>query len=576
VVISGTTATPATVTTTSTATLGAAPFTPVVISTDPTYVDTGVTSPSGALTVGTQYTVAGGTYTFIDTTLAGQLLTITGTVVGTTATPVTLTATIPVVTGPMVVASTAVGFVNKGVVYGTGAVSPAVAGNAVTPVSIVGGIYTFSIADAGQPVVISGTAPVTANTGTAGLLTQEAAPGGTVTYTFTATKPGTYAYYSGTQPELQIEMGMYGAVIVLPNIAMDTACPTSALSNYSDFRLAHAAYDHPQTCYDREYLFQFAEADSRINVAAETQVQACAAARAANANAVCAPVTVKTEPFIPNYFLINGRSMPDLMDGDFIPNFPSQPYNGNPHIRPGEMLLMRTIGQGRIQHPFHIHGDHARTLARDGNLIVAQVDPSPLPNPLGTGTVNRLAGPLIFTVPTVSGQAIDGLFSWSGKGLNWDVYGPTNHTCNGKAFPGYGGTAPLPTPVAMDDANYGTYLTQVAAVTTTTTSPGYDTATGENCADHGKPIPVVPPDPQIVANGLWYSGTPYLGVQTIGSSFASTPLPPGTSLQNTSAGYAYMWHSHDEREITTNDVFPGGMMMMLIIDPPGTSVDETK
>jgi hypothetical protein len=35
-----------------------------------------------------------------------------------------------------------------------------------------------------------------------------------------------------------------------------------------------------------------------------------------------------------------------------------------------------------------------------------------------------------------------------------------------------------------------------------------------------------------------------------------------------------MWHSHDEREITTNDVFPGGMMMMMIIDPPGAAIDE--
>src|SRR6267143_7084286 len=35
--------------------------------------------------------------------------------------------------------------------------------------------------------------------GTPGLLTQEAAPGGTVTYRFTAGTPGTRAYYSGTQ-----------------------------------------------------------------------------------------------------------------------------------------------------------------------------------------------------------------------------------------------------------------------------------------------------------------------------------------------------------------------------------------
>ena len=52
--------------------------------------------------------------------------------------------------------------------------------------------------------------------GVTGLLTQEAAPGGNVTYTFVASAPGTHAYYSGTQGDLQVEMGLYGAIIVLP------------------------------------------------------------------------------------------------------------------------------------------------------------------------------------------------------------------------------------------------------------------------------------------------------------------------------------------------------------------------
>src|SRR6267378_3846799 len=56
-----------------------------------------------------------------------------------------------------------------------------------------------------------------AGSGVTGLLTQEAVPGGTVTYTFTAGTPGTRAYYSGTQGDLQVEMGLYGAIIVLPN-----------------------------------------------------------------------------------------------------------------------------------------------------------------------------------------------------------------------------------------------------------------------------------------------------------------------------------------------------------------------
>src|SRR4029077_2675927 len=51
-----------------------------------------------------------------------------------------------------------------------------------------------------------------------GLLTCEAAPGGTVTYTVSVPygSAGTHIYQSGTQPDLQIEMGMFGAVIVLP------------------------------------------------------------------------------------------------------------------------------------------------------------------------------------------------------------------------------------------------------------------------------------------------------------------------------------------------------------------------
>jgi len=101
---------------------------------------------------------------------------------------------------------------------------------------------------------------VTTSGGVAGLLTQEATPGGTVTYTFTALSPGTRAYYSGTQADLQVEMGLYGAIIVLPsNATVLSDCTTAQANNTtarnhwgeSDFRLAHAAYDNPRTCYDR-------------------------------------------------------------------------------------------------------------------------------------------------------------------------------------------------------------------------------------------------------------------------------------------------------------------------------------
>ena len=104
-----------------------------------------------------------------------------------------------------------------------------------------------------------------------------------MTYTFTAASPGTRSYYSGTQGDLQVEMGLYGAIIVLPKTgAVRTARTGSAAANVAaeapsgenDFRLAASAYDHPTTCYDREYLFQFSEMDPSIHTQAEAQVTA--------------------------------------------------------------------------------------------------------------------------------------------------------------------------------------------------------------------------------------------------------------------------------------------------------------
>jgi hypothetical protein len=49
-------------------------------------------------------------------------------------------------------------------------------------------------------------------------------------------------------------------------------------------------------------------------------------------------------------------------------------------------------------------------------------------------------------------------------------------------------------------------------------------------------------------------------------------FPPGFTSLNVNAGYFHMWHSHNEREIVNNDIFPGGMMTMLIIEPPGVPI----
>jgi FtsP/CotA-like multicopper oxidase with cupredoxin domain len=404
---------------------------------------------------------------------------------------------------------------------------------------------------------------VTTTGGVAGLLTREAVPGGTVTYKFVAGSPGTRAYYSGTQGDLQVEMGLYGAIIVVPS-SVPAAC-TSGLAaanltveahwGEADFRLAKAAYNHPKACYDREYLFQFSEIDPGIHTQALAQLTAagnCAA------GAPGCSLNVPTEPYRPAYFMINGRSMPDDMDTNYATQYPHQPYNGNPHMHPGEQVLVRVIGQGRWQHPFHEHGNHLRILARDGNLIVSQTDP------------NSLAGPLLFTTTTTPGMAFEGIFYWTGKGLNWDPYGHNPASSD-----------PLAKLTCTPDANgYNT-------------GPAAQTAINyfEWCQDHNKPVQVAPfgdvaaggpvtlPDANIFTNGNWYGGSPYLGPNATTRAVGPTgSTPPSGTIANSpggEAGFAFMWHSHNEREITTNNLFPGGMLMMMLVDSREFVIDES-
>jgi FtsP/CotA-like multicopper oxidase with cupredoxin domain len=408
---------------------------------------------------------------------------------------------------------------------------------------------------------------VTATGGVPGLLTAEAAPGGTVTYSFTAGSPGTRAYYSGTQGDLQVEMGLYGAIIVLPSNTNSAIAACTAVGSVpahyvapgnmpeKDFRLARAAYDHAKTCYDREYLFQFSEMDPNIHIQALAQVTA---AGSCTAGAVGCSLNVPTEPYHPAYFMINGRSMPDDMDSNYAAQYPHQPYNGNPHMHPGEQVLLRIIGQGRWQHPFHEHGNHVRILGRDGNLILSA---------LNSTTAPALAGPLLFTTTTTPGLAMDGIFYWTGRGLNWDPYGHNPASSDS--------LAKLPCDGLLNGYH----------------SVATDLNYYEWCQDHNKPLqaqpfgdvggggPVTLPDPNLFTNGAWYGGSPYLGpdatVRATGPTGTTSPSGTIANSPSSEAGFAFMWHSHNEREITTNNIFPGGMMMMMLVDSREFVIDES-
>lgn len=358
-----------------------------------------------------------------------------------------------------------------------------------------------SIVFPGQVVEASGGVP--------GLLTRESLNAddpatvvdeSTVTYTFTPAEPGTYLYHSGTRPDLQVEMGLVGALIVRP-ANFDAQNPT--------------AYGDARTGYDQEYLFLLTEMDKRVHDLIETgRIR-----------------QVDTSDFFPVHWFINGRSAPDTLAPAGTGLLPNQPYDALVRMNPGERLLLRFVGAGRDLHPFHLHGNNFFILARDGRLLESAQGAA---IPMEIGTVPNIAVS-DFTITVLPGMTADGIFTWTGRDLGWDIYGVNDP--QSPAFRPHGCT---PGP------------------------DGLDLVTREYCADHDKPFPVILPDLKDLTFGQFYSGSPFLG--------ASGSLPPGEGGFNPNAGFFYMWHSHSEKELTSNDIFPGGMMTFLVIEQPVVAI----
>lgn len=331
---------------------------------------------------------------------------------------------------------------------------------------------------------------VTASGGVPGLLTREAPPGATVTYQLIAARPGTFTYHSGTRPDLQVEMGLTGAIVVRPLVNPATQAYTSADS----------AFDH-------EYLFLLSEVDPVIHEVVERGDLD----------------QVDTAAFFAGYWFINGRAAPDTMADAGVFWLPTQPYNCMPMMHPGETILMRMVGAGRDLHPYHTHGNHHRVIARNGRLLTTSSGPE---IPATSADLSNED----FTSSVLPGQTLDALFGWTGEKLGWDAYGASDHSCT-------------------DAVNNKTGLAP---------ADGFDDVSYEYCDDHGKSIPVILPTQQELTPGPWFSGSPFLG--TFG------PLPPGEGGFNPNSGFFFMWHSHNEKEITNFNIFPGGMLTMMVVE----------
>ncbi len=449
-------------------------------------------------------------------------------------------------------------------------------------------------------IVFPGQTDVTTTGGVAGLLTAEAPPGGSVTYRFTASEPGTYIYHSGTDPELQVEMGLVGALVIRP------ATPNQA-------------YNDPATAFGHEYLYVLSEMNANVHQLVELGLRD----------------RIGTSNYLPHYWFINGRTGPDTLRDPNIPLLPHQPYDALARMHPGDKVLLRLVGAGRHHHPFHTHGNNFDLIARDGRQLSA---------PLSD-----------FTQTVAPGATYDVIFTWDGRELGWDYYGhsfdrkvcsdddkvecrtsadcvspvatcdpdpkyfpevaemvettlaapfsgagapvtvdfasaaglPTTHGFRAVIWDGSALPACTPTCSPNEDTGREVLTVKFNATTslfeatvrgaegTTANSKAWPAGSRIAMTDHGKTfdngvtnpgstLPVDLPDQKDLTLGAMWPGSPFLGDKG--------DLPPGEGGFNLNNGFFFIWHSHTEKELINFDIFPGGMLTFLIVEPHGVTI----
>jgi FtsP/CotA-like multicopper oxidase with cupredoxin domain len=166
--------------------------------------------------------------------------------------------------------------------------------------------------------------------------TAEAPAGGTATYSWTL-KPGTYIYQSGTNPAVQVQMGLYGAVV-------------------KDFATGQA-YNSSASVYDSEVILFFSAIDPDIHHSVATGNYTGIGAQ--TFSGYTPPAILKTLTstidYWPRYFLVNG-----------------EPYSAASSPLPagnlGEATLIRILNAGLQTYVPTLLGSHVSLIAEDGNL----------------------------------------------------------------------------------------------------------------------------------------------------------------------------------------------------------------
>jgi VCBS repeat-containing protein len=149
--------------------------------------------------------------------------------------------------------------------------------------------------------------------------THETLPGTTGVYTWNALTPGTYLYQSGTQPAVQVQMGLYGAVT----------------------QDASAGEAYVGLAYQHEVTLLYSEIDTALHAAV------------ASDNYGPGKAMTSTIDYLPRYFLVNGE-----------PHTPAA--TPLPAGNVGETTLVRFLNAGLQTHVPLVQGLHMQLVAEDG------------------------------------------------------------------------------------------------------------------------------------------------------------------------------------------------------------------
>lgn len=218
--------------------------------------------------------------------------------------------------------------------------------------------------------------------------------GSTVTYSFVASKPGSYIYESGTEPHKQVRMGMFGALIVRPAAGADRM-----------FSRADSTFTPSE-----EFMVLLSEIDPYQHEAEEFGY------------------AYNISSYHPRYWLINGRGFPDSISDNYATALPDQPYGALARIRPYDDRAttgtspnqvtnpayhpypgaIRYMNVGTEEFPYHPHGNNGRVIGRDGRAL--------------EGLAGEDYSMEKFAINIGPGQTWDVIFDWRDA----EGYSPTN------------------------------------------------------------------------------------------------------------------------------------------------------